>query len=210
MLRLAADWARDHRSCAFGTHLALWREAWLGCTVGDDPAGTHLVPVLGVCPEVAVTGARDDQIAQVAARQRGRIARPQLQAIGVSRSAIRWLTARDRLFPLLRGVFAVGHPAPTELGDETAALLAAGDDAVLSGLSAALLWGLLPPTNGDGLSTSHSPVATVRRCPAFTSTAPAPSHPPTSGSATDCRSSARVRPVGHGRAGHRPAVRAGL
>jgi very-short-patch-repair endonuclease len=109
------------------------------------------VRVLGVWPETSVTGSRDARVAQVAARQRGRIARRQLRAIGVASSAISWLTTHDRLFPLHRGVFAFGHQAPTELGDETAALLAAGDDAVLSGLSAALLWGLLPSTSGDGL-----------------------------------------------------------
>ena len=106
--------------------------------------------VLGVCPEMTVAGSRDARIAQVAARQRGRIARSQLRAIGVASSAISWLTTHDRLFPLHRGVFAFGHRAPIELGDETAALLAAGDNAVLSSLSAAVLWGLLPPTSGDG------------------------------------------------------------
>jgi very-short-patch-repair endonuclease len=109
------------------------------------------VRLLGVWPETTVTGPRDARIAQVTGRQRGRIARRQLRAIGVASSAITWLTAHDRLFPLHRGVFAFGHRAPTELGDETAALLAAGDDAVLSRLSAAVLWGLLPPASGDGL-----------------------------------------------------------
>lgn len=107
--------------------------------------------MLGVRSEVAIAGTRDDRIAQVARRQRGRIARRQLLAIGIPHSSVRWLAAHGRLFALLHCVFAVGHPTPTELGDETTALLAAGDDAALTGISATMLWGLLNPGDGDGL-----------------------------------------------------------
>lgn len=111
---------------------------------------TWLVKVLGAREEVPIRGPRDHRIAQIAAAQRGRIASRQLIAAGISSSTTSRLVARSQLFPLHRAVFAVGHTAPVELGDETAALLAVGGTAALSHLSAAVLWGLLPP-NEDSL-----------------------------------------------------------
>jgi very-short-patch-repair endonuclease len=107
-------------------------------------AGTCRVRVLGVRSEVAVSGTRDERIVQVAHLQRGRVARRQLLAAGISSSAIARLVGGHRLIPVFRGVFAVGHAAHTELGDETAALLAVGDAALLGYESAARLCGLLP------------------------------------------------------------------
>ena len=97
-----------------------------------------------------IRGPRDRRIAQIAGAQRGRVARRQLTAAGISSSTQSRLVARSALFPLHRAVFAVGHTAPIELGDETAALLAVGGTVALSHLSAAVLWGLLPPDAGDG------------------------------------------------------------
>ncbi len=112
---------------------------------------TWFVKVLGAREEVPICGTRDQRIAQIASAQRGRIASRQLIAAGVSSSTTSRLVARACLFPLHRAVFAVGHTAPIELGDETAALLAVGGTAALSHLSAAVLWGLLPPDASDGL-----------------------------------------------------------
>jgi hypothetical protein len=112
---------------------------------------TWLVKVLGVMEEVPIRGTRDHRIAQIAGAQRGRVASRQLLAAGISTSTTGRLVARACLFPIHRAVFAVGHTAPVELGDETAALLAVGGTAALSHLSAAILWGLLPPDAGDGL-----------------------------------------------------------
>lgn len=81
----------------------------------------------------------------MAARQRGRIARRQLSAIGVSHASIRWLVARNRLLPSLRCVYLVGHDAPVELGRETDALLSVREGAALSHWSAAALWNLWTP-----------------------------------------------------------------
>jgi hypothetical protein len=50
-----------------------------------------------------------------------------------------------RLYRLHRGVYAVGHTAPSDERRWMAAVLALGDGAVLSHRSAASLWGLLPP-----------------------------------------------------------------
>jgi very-short-patch-repair endonuclease len=106
------------------------------------------VKLLGAVEEVPIRGSRDQRIAQIAEAQRGRVASRQLIAAGISSSTTSRLVARSHLFPLYRAVFAVGHTAPIELGDETAALLAVGGTVALSHLSAAALWGLLPQ---DGL-----------------------------------------------------------
>jgi very-short-patch-repair endonuclease len=101
------------------------------------------VRVLDAWSEMRVWGGVDERIAQIAARQRGRVARRQLSAAGVSRDVIGRRMARGLLHPHLRGVFCVGHTAPIDWGDETSGLLAVGDQAVLSHLSAAALWGLI-------------------------------------------------------------------
>ncbi len=101
--------------------------------------------MLGVRSEVSIAGSRDERIADVAGRQRGRIARRQLLAVGVSHSSIVWLVTKGRLLPSLRCVFCVGHAAATELGAETEALLSVRDGAALSHWSAAALLGLWTP-----------------------------------------------------------------
>lgn len=111
---------------------------------------THRVRVLGVSDELRIAGDIDGRIAHIAGRQRGRICSPQLRSAGISRTAVQWRVRRSRLFPLHYGVYAAGHPGPVALGDETAALLAAGMDAVIGGLSAAALWGLIHPVPADG------------------------------------------------------------
>jgi very-short-patch-repair endonuclease/predicted transcriptional regulator of viral defense system len=110
---------------------------------------THLVPLLGVRRPIAVRGSRDERIAAVADRQRGRIHRDQLLAVGVADRTIYGLVARGYLHREHRGVYSVGHSAPTPLGDETAALLACGEHAALSHYTAALIHRLIP--HGDGL-----------------------------------------------------------
>lgn len=111
---------------------------------GESKPG-HLVRILGVTRLVHVEGPTDRRVAAIAGMQRGRVARRQLLAAGLSRGAI--TTRRDRglLHPIHRGVFAVGHTATIELGRETAALLACGEDAILSHLSAAALWRVISP-----------------------------------------------------------------
>jgi very-short-patch-repair endonuclease len=108
------------------------------------------VKLLGVRDEVPVSGARDARIALIAGAQRGRVATRQLRAAGISTSAIGRMVASGWLIPAHRGVFLVGHAAPVGLGDETSAVLALGDNAALSHLSAAILWGLLPDSSRDG------------------------------------------------------------
>jgi very-short-patch-repair endonuclease len=106
---------------------------------------SYPVKLLGVRPLFLASGTRDQKVAAIAERQRGRVARRQLLAAGISRNAIDRMLASGRLHPIHAGVYAAGHLAPIELGRETAALLAVPDGAFLSHHSAAALLGLCPP-----------------------------------------------------------------
>jgi very-short-patch-repair endonuclease len=86
----------------------------------------------------------DRFISQLATRQHGVVARWQLLAAGVTTQQIRLRLRNGRLHEIHRGVYLVGHSVPPRLAVEQAALLACGQDAVLSHRSAANLWGLLP------------------------------------------------------------------
>lgn len=80
-------------------------------------------------------------IAEIASNQHGLISVAQLRFAGCSPAAITRLNGR-RLHRIHRGVYAVGHPALSNEGRWMAAVLASGDGAVLSHLSAAFLWGI--------------------------------------------------------------------
>jgi hypothetical protein len=115
--------------------------------IGDVPAAhetTYPVQLLGVRHPVCVGGAPDERIAAVAGRQRGKISRGQLRALGVGTGPIHRRAVGGLLHREHRGVYAVGHTAPAPLAAETAALLACGEHAALSHHSAALLWKLIP------------------------------------------------------------------
>ena len=133
-------------------------------SLATDEDRTHCVRVLGLSDEVVVSGTADSRIARIAGNQRGRISRAQIIQAGISDGALRRRVRRGGLFCVVRSVFAVGHPEPVELGDETAALLAAGDGAVLTGLSAACLWGLLS-TYVPPVRPVHVLAPTQRRIP---------------------------------------------
>ena len=79
----------------------------------------------------------------LARRQHGVVDRSQLRAAGVTDSAVRHRVARGRLHPVYRGVYAVGRPVVGRHGRWMAAILACGELAVLSHVSAGVLWGLL-------------------------------------------------------------------
>jgi hypothetical protein len=86
----------------------------------------------------------DRGIARVARRQHGRIARRQLLALGLGADAIDYRLAHSRLHVIYRGVYAVGHDTVTREGSWMAAVLAGGEEAVLSHRDAAALWGIRP------------------------------------------------------------------
>jgi uncharacterized protein DUF559/putative AbiEi antitoxin of type IV toxin-antitoxin system len=84
----------------------------------------------------------DQRLAQLASAQHGVLARRQLLALGLDRGAIERRIAAGRLHPLYRGVYAVGHTTLSRNARYLAAVLAAGNGAVLSHRSAAILWGI--------------------------------------------------------------------
>ena len=88
------------------------------------------------------------RIAQLAARQRGVVSHGQLLALGLTRSAIKRWVKQGRLHPIHRGVYLLGHPVAPPLALEQGALLAAGDDSVLTHLTAGRLDGFLEEEDG--------------------------------------------------------------
>jgi hypothetical protein len=83
------------------------------------------------------------RVAQLAARQFGRVTRAQLRQLGVRDTTIHDWTAAGHLFPRLPGVHAVGHAGRTVASDLFEAVLYAGPGAMLSHRTAAWWWGLL-------------------------------------------------------------------
>jgi hypothetical protein len=84
----------------------------------------------------------DRLIAELAKRQHGCVAHWQLRPMGIGRGAIEHRLKRGRLHRIHHGVYAVGHRVLGPDGWRMAAVLAAGQDAVLSLYSATELWGL--------------------------------------------------------------------
>jgi very-short-patch-repair endonuclease len=110
-------------------------------------------------PEESAKVHRDSAIAGIAATQHGVLTSRQLQAVGLSTSAVGDRVAAGRLHRIHRGVYAVGHPNIGNEGRWMAAVLACGDGAVLSHRSAGELWGILPI--GRGSSNSGEPPGPV-------------------------------------------------
>jgi hypothetical protein len=90
----------------------------------------------------------DLRIARLAYRQHGVVTTKQLGAAGLGRPAIAERARSGRLHRVHRGVYAVGHRGLSLHGRFIAAVLACGDGAVLSHVSAAVLWELLRPIDG--------------------------------------------------------------
>jgi very-short-patch-repair endonuclease len=99
-------------------------------------------------PEQLTKASRDAAIACIAARQHGVLSSPQLRACGLSSSAIGDRVSAGRLHRIHRGVYAVGHPNISHEGRWMAAVLACGRAAVVSHISAARLWQMLPDRTG--------------------------------------------------------------
>ena len=85
----------------------------------------------------------DLAIASVAARQHGVVTLAQIETAGLGRRAAGHRISLRRLRRIHRGVYATGHAPLTFSGRSLAAALAVGDGAVVSHLSAAVIWGLL-------------------------------------------------------------------
>ena len=117
---------------------------------------TSAVAILGAREDLLVRGSRYDRINAIASRQRGRISRGQLLAAGVTRSAVETMVRSGFLIRRARGVYAVGHAAPTPFAAETEALLLAGPHAALSHAHAALLWGMIAAPLGGPVEITTS------------------------------------------------------
>jgi hypothetical protein len=77
------------------------------------------------------------------------VTRVQLLACGFTSDAIDHRIEKGRLHPIWPGVYSVGWPDPDRYGMFMGAVLCGGAGAVLSHMSAAALWGLLPDRQRD-------------------------------------------------------------
>ena len=91
----------------------------------------------------------DLTVAEIAARQHGVVTISQLRSAGLGRHAIELRVRSGHLHRVHQGVYAVGHAGLSRGGRYMAAVLALGDGAVLSHVSAAVLWGLVPARKDD-------------------------------------------------------------
>jgi hypothetical protein len=85
----------------------------------------------------------EQRVAGIAARQHGLITWLQLLAAGLSPDGIRRRLDKGLLHRVYRGVYRVGHTAPSVESDYLAAVLACGEGAVLSGRAAAHVYALI-------------------------------------------------------------------
>lgn len=100
-----------------------------------------------VDPRRRVVTPPDARVAEVAARQHGRISFDQLAQAGLDDAAIRRRVAKGHLHRVHTGVYAVGHAGATLHADIMAAVLAGGEGAVASHWASAALHGFV---RGDG------------------------------------------------------------
>jgi very-short-patch-repair endonuclease len=84
----------------------------------------------------------DAVIARIATNQHGVVSAEQIRSAHLSPAGVTRRLAAGRLHRIHRRVYAVGHPKLSETGRWMAAVLACGEGAVLSHLSAAALWGI--------------------------------------------------------------------
>ncbi|HEY3019026.1 MAG TPA: type IV toxin-antitoxin system AbiEi family antitoxin domain-containing protein [Solirubrobacteraceae bacterium] len=108
---------------------------------------------------------RDDTAEQILARLAGRahgvVTREQLLAAGVTAAEIHWRLRTGALMRVHRGVFRVGHCAPSTESTYLAAVWACGDGALLCDRAAAHLLGLVR----EGPSRPEVLTRTRRRVP---------------------------------------------
>jgi very-short-patch-repair endonuclease len=109
----------------------------------------------------------DMRILEIAARQHGVVTREQLRHAGLSRGAIEHRLRKGTLQALHRGVYRTGPTTP-KYQAEAAALLACGDDAVLTHRTAGGILSIIPeprpeePVDVSGPRTLRGPRTGVR------------------------------------------------
>ena len=88
----------------------------------------------------------EEEVARIASARHGVVTRAQLLDAGITRREIGWRLRRGDLIRVHRGVYRVGHRAPSIEATYLAAVLAAGEGALLCGRAAAHLLGLVKGT----------------------------------------------------------------
>jgi hypothetical protein len=88
---------------------------------------------------------RERRIREYAARQAGQLTRAQLLACGLTRGGITGRVSAGQYVVMYAGVYAIAPARDDPVARAWAAVLACGDHAVLSHLSAAALWGMVHP-----------------------------------------------------------------
>jgi predicted transcriptional regulator of viral defense system len=114
----------------------------------------------------------DRDIARLASRSHGVVTRAELIAVGISPEQIGRRARRGALIRVHRGVYRVGHAAPSPHALYLAAVRACGPDAVLAGIAAAWLWEIVrrtPPAPEVTAPTERRvPGVRCRRCRSLT------------------------------------------
>jgi hypothetical protein len=85
----------------------------------------------------------EQKLARIAGAQHGVVTRKQLLEAGISRTGIQRLVRKGALLPEYRGVYRVGHGAPSVEASYLAAVYACGEGALLSGRAAGWILGLV-------------------------------------------------------------------
>lgn len=110
----------------------------------------------------------DEELARIASAAHGVVTRARLLAAGMSRKQVARRVRAGGLLRVHPGVYRVGHRAPSVEATFVAAVFAAGDGAVLSGLAAAHLLGLVkgmaPPPEVTARTQRRIEGVTTHRC----------------------------------------------
>jgi hypothetical protein len=85
----------------------------------------------------------EEVLARIASSQHGVVTRRQLLEAGISAKEVKGRLRNGALIRVHPGVYRVGHRAPSVEARYLAAVLACGEGALLSGLAAGYLWGLV-------------------------------------------------------------------
>ena len=131
----------EHEEPAFPGISRLRPQIWRVTHAEDAVPGTCEWPAR-VCRVLQADGAGERGLAEVTGAQRGLVHLSQLRALGIGRGSYNHRLATGSLHRVLPSVLSVVHPVHEPWAAETAALLYAGDNAVLSHETAAAVWGL--------------------------------------------------------------------
>jgi hypothetical protein len=106
----------------------------------------------------------DEVIAEIASRAHGVVTRSEILGAGLTPGEVKRRREKGLLTPVHRGVYRVGHKAPSLEARYLAAVKASGDGALLAGRAAAYLWRLIKgsPPQPEVLTPNDRRVRGVR------------------------------------------------